>query len=132
MSSCRDPPTTSNGSSWSAPGSSWSIFGTTVVPRVSMTPHVRVSVNCSPTSTALLSVFHQHLIGSIGVCTAIVPIRIIIENILTFPPLHSHLPQSPLSDELHENRSHLPPIQADPDNVEVRIPRQPDHFLLPI
>src|SRR5438552_19184704 len=64
MSSCRLPPTISKGESCTAPGSSCSIFGTAVVPRVSITPQVSRSVNCSPTRTAVLSVLHQHLMGA--------------------------------------------------------------------
>src|SRR5262245_3793402 len=70
MSSCRVPETISKGESCTAPGSSCSILGTTVVPRVSMTPQVSRTVNCSPTRTALLSVLHQHLMGSDGACAA--------------------------------------------------------------
>src|SRR2546428_7123864 len=64
MSRCRAPPSTSNGVSSIAIGSKRLGSATTRMRLVSMTPHVRTSVNRSPTRTALLSVFHQHLMGS--------------------------------------------------------------------
>src|ERR1051326_6827211 len=64
MSSWRVPLTTSNGENCTAPGSRDSNLGIILAPRASLTPQVRVNVNCSATSTAFLSVFHQHLIRS--------------------------------------------------------------------
>src|SRR2546425_8516144 len=64
MSSCLAPPTTSNGAIATVVGSSWFRSGTTLMRLVSMAPQVSVRVNRCPTCTALLSVFHQHLIGS--------------------------------------------------------------------
>src|SRR2546421_12497908 len=140
MSSCRVPPTTSNGENWTAPGSSNSIFGTTFVPRASLTPHVSVSVNCSATSTAVLSVFHQHLIGSGPACCASskalqdkisaavkTPSRqsLLVINVLL------HLSQSPFGDEFNQNRFHLPSIETNPYDVQVRVAREFHHFLLP-
>src|SRR5436190_23343747 len=66
MSSWRMPRTTSNGASCTVVGSSDFTSGTTVTRPVFATPQVSVSVKCSPSCTAFVSVFHQHMIGSDG------------------------------------------------------------------
>src|SRR6266446_9752055 len=63
MSSCLTPRTTSNGASCTVVGSSDFTSGTTVTRPASTTPHVSVRVKCSPSCTAFLSVFHQHMMG---------------------------------------------------------------------
>src|SRR5207244_663746 len=43
-----------------------------------------------------------------------------------------HLSQPPLGDEFNQNRFHLPPVEANPHDVEIGISRQPENFLLPL
>ncbi len=59
----RCPPMISNGVKCSADGSRLDSSTTTDTRSVASTAHVRVSWKCSPTLTALRSVFHQHSIG---------------------------------------------------------------------
>src|SRR5690242_12587829 len=146
--------------------------GTTFTRAVSTTPHVSVSVNRSPTITVLLSVFHQHRIGSAstspggtgrgaagaagrtggragrggpppraGSCAAAAaasatpPMTAIIRTIGLLTSISSdyllHLSKPPLVRELDERRFHLPAIQADANDVQVGLARQPRDVLLP-
>src|SRR5262245_26912641 len=64
MSWWRTPRTTSNGASCTVVGSNDFTSGTAVTRPVSARPHVSVRVKCSPTCTAFVSVFHQHVMAS--------------------------------------------------------------------
>src|SRR5437762_10176916 len=140
MSSCRVPPTTSKGESCTAPGSSNSILGITFEPRASLTPHVSVSVNCSATWTAVLSVFHQHLVWSGSDCCAWTKaVQNKISAALKTPSRQSlllmnvllHFSQSPFGDEFNQNRFHFPAVEPDSHDVEIRVSREFHHLLLP-
>src|SRR5207302_3846805 len=120
----------------------------------SLTPHVSVSANCSATSTAFLSVFHQHLIGSElsffsaagpGACACagaaasntpndrtIAAARRLTRQRLSLMNSLLHLSQSPLGDEFNQNRFHFPAIEPHADDVEIGVAREPHHFLLPL
>src|SRR5918993_2353956 len=115
---------------------------------VSMTPQVSTRVNCSPTRMALRSAFHQQRIGSDSTspgrgarfacaATGDAPstlatrmtkqIRRVIGSPFRLeaeatPSVRSrrtlHFSQPALRGEPHERGFHLPPVQADADDIE--------------